>query len=189
VVSDPLNMFDIAPIADGAAAALLVRGDMLPPGFGHIPVRVIGSSVVTDTLAVHDRPDPLLLQAAKVSLGRALHQAGITASEVSFFELDDTYSIYAALTLEAAGYAPRGEGWKLAQNGGISLKGQLPLITFGGAKARGHPGGAAGVYQIVEAAIQLRGEAGENQVPGARYGLVQCLGGAGSTAASHVLAG
>ena len=186
VVSDPLNMFDIAPRADGAAAVLLVRGDLLPAGAGYPPVRIAGSGVATDTLAIHDRPDPLILGAVKISLERACRQAGISPSEASFFELDDTYSIYAALALEACGFAARCEGWRLAQNGGISLNGKLPVATFGGAKARGHPGGAAGIYQAVEAALQLRGEAGENQVAGARLGLIQCLGGPGSTVATHI---
>lgn len=188
IVSDPLNMFDIAPRADGAAAVLVVRGDLLPADFPKIPVRIAGSSVATDTLAVHDRPNPLALHAVNLSIERACNQAGLDPTEVSFFELDDTYSIYAALTLEAAGFAAPGEGWKLAQNGGIGLTGDLPVATFGGAKARGHAGGAAGVYQAVEATMQLRGEAGENQVPDARNGIIQCLGGPASTAATHVLA-
>jgi acetyl-CoA C-acetyltransferase len=188
IVSDPLNMFDIAPRADGAAAALLVRADLIPPDFPHPKVKVSGSGVATDTLAIHDRPNPLVLRAVHTSIQRACGQAGIATSDVNFYELDDTYSIYAALSLEAAGFAASGEGWRLAENGGISLDGKLPIATFGGAKARGHAGGAAGVYQVVEAVMQLRGQAGENQVPDPRYGLIQCLGGPGSTAAAHVLA-
>lgn len=110
-------------------------------------------------------------------------------SDVDFFELYDAYSIYAAMTLEAAGFAPRGEGWKVAENGGISLTGSLPLTTFGGLKARGNPGGATGVYQIVESTLQLRGQAGANQVPDAKRALVQCLGGPASTVVTHVLEG
>ncbi|MDX1435436.1 MAG: beta-ketoacyl synthase N-terminal-like domain-containing protein [Anaerolineales bacterium] len=188
IVSDPLNMFDIAPRADGAAAALLVRADLVPPDFPHPLVTIAGSSVATDALAIHDRPNPLVLRAVNASIERACAQAGIARSDVSFYELDDTYSIYAALSLEAAGFAAPGEGWKLAENGGIGLNGNLPIATFGGAKARGHAGGAAGVYQAVEAVMQLRGQAGDNQVPDAAIGLIQCLGGPGSTAAAHVLA-
>ena len=75
----------------------------------------------------------------------------------------------------------------MAQDGKIGLAGSLPLTTFGGLKARGNPGGATGIYQVVEAALQLRGQAGENQVPQARYALVQSLGGPASTAVTHVL--
>jgi acetyl-CoA C-acetyltransferase len=115
----------------------------------------------------------------------------ITPLQVDLFELCDAYSIYAALSLEAAGFAGRGGGWKLAQNGAspaeISLAGSLPISTLGGMKARGNPGGATGLYQAVEAAMQLRGEAGANQIAGARRAMIQCLGGPASTAVTHVL--
>jgi acetyl-CoA C-acetyltransferase len=107
--------------------------------------------------------------------------------DVDLFELYDSYSIYAALSLEAAGFAERGQGWQLAQNGRIGLNGKTPIATLGGLKARGNPGGATGVYQIVEAVLQLRGQAGDNQIPGAQRALVQCLGGPASTAVTHVL--
>jgi acetyl-CoA C-acetyltransferase len=187
MVSEPLNMFDVAPNADGAAALLLTRPDMLPPGFPHPLVRIAGSSLATDALALHDRPDPLTFQAARLSVERACRQARITPLQVDLFELYDAYSIYAALSLEAAGFAGRGEGWKLAQDGGLGLNGTLPIATLGGLKARGNPGGATGVYQAVEAVLQLRGEAGSNQIAGARRALVQSLGGPASTAVTHVL--
>lgn len=187
-VSAPLNLFDVAPNADGAAAVILTRADLLPPGFPHALVHIAGSSLVTDTLALHDRPDPLVFQAARLSVERARQQAGVSLDEIDFFELYDAYSIYAVLSLEAAGFAARGEGWHLAREGYIGLNGSLPISTFGGLKARGNPGGATGVYQVAEAALQLRGQAGENQVPQARLGLVQCLGGPASTAATHILA-
>ncbi|MGW8226139.1 MAG: thiolase C-terminal domain-containing protein [Anaerolineales bacterium] len=187
IVSDPLNMFDVAPGADGSAALLLTRRDLLPASFSHPLVRVSGSSSATDTLALHDRPDPLTFQAARLSAQRACRQAGILPADVDLFELFDAFSIYAALSLEAAGFAERGQGWKLAQDGALSLEGSLPISTFGGLKARGNPGGATGVYQVVEAVLQLREEAGDNQVAGARRALVQSLGGPASSAAAHVL--
>ncbi len=187
MISDPLNMFDIAPGADGSAALLLTRRDLLPPSFSHPLVRISGSSSVTDTLALHDRPDPLAFQAARLSAERACRQAGILPADIDLFELFDAFSIYAALSLEAAGFAERGQGWQLAQNGKLNLDGSLPISTYGGLKARGNPGGATGVYQVVEAVLQLRDQAGENQVANARRALVQCLGGPASTAATHVL--
>jgi acetyl-CoA C-acetyltransferase len=187
MVSAPLNMFDIAPPADGAAAVLLTREDLLPPGFPHPLVEVAGSSAVSDTLALHDRPDPLSFNAARLSMERACALAGITPQDADLFELFDAFSIYSALSLEAAGFAARGEGWKWAQNGAIQLDGELPIATMGGLKARGFPGGATGVYQAVEAALQLRGEAGDAQVHGAQVALVQSLGGPASTAVTHVL--
>jgi acetyl-CoA C-acetyltransferase len=187
VVSEPLNMFDVAPNADGAAALLLTHPEMLPPGFPHPLVRIAGSGLATDTLALHDRPDPLSFQAARFSVERACRQARITPLQVDLFELYDAYSIYAALSLEAAGFAGRGEGWILAQDGALSLNGSLPIATLGGLKARGNPGGATGVYQTVEAVMQLRGDAGPNQIAGARRALVQSFGGPASTVVTHVL--
>ena len=191
MVSDPLNMFDEAPNADGAAAVIITRPELLPPGFPHPLVHIAGSSLVTDTLALHDRPDPLTFNAARLSVERACQKARISPLQVDLFELYDAYTIYAVLSLEAAGFADRGQGWKLAQNGEappvVSLEGSLPISTFGGLKARGNPGGATGVYQVVEAVLQLRGYAGDQQVIEARRALVQSLGGPASTAVTHVL--
>ena len=187
IVSEPLNLFDVAPNADGAAAALLVRRDLLPLDYPHPLVRISGSSLVTDTLALHDRPDPLVFNAARLSVERACRLAGITPQDVDFFELHDQFSIYAALSLEAAGFAFPGEGWQLAQNGQLSLAGSLPISTMGGLKARGNPGGASGVYQVVEAVLQLRGQAGANQLARPRRALVQSLGGPAASAVTHVL--
>ena len=187
MVSDPLNMFDISPGADGAAALLLTRSELLPQSFSHPLVRISGSSSVTDTLALHDRSDPLTFHAARLSAERACRQAGILPEDIDLFELFDAFSIYAVLSLEAVGFAERGQGWRLAEDGNLNLDGSLPISTFGGLKARGNPGGATGVYQIVEAVLQLREQAGSNQVPGARRALVQCLGGPASSAATHVL--
>jgi acetyl-CoA C-acetyltransferase len=106
---------------------------------------------------------------------------------VDLFEIYDSYSIYAALALEAAGFTQRGEGWKLARDGKMNRDGELPIATFGGLKARGNPGGATGIYQAVEATLQLRGQAGVNQVLGARRALVQSLAGPASSAVAHVL--
>jgi acetyl-CoA C-acetyltransferase len=186
-ICDPINRYDVAPYADGAAALLLTRSDHVPKDLPHRPVRITGTSIVTDTLALHDRPDPLAWLAAGFSIERACRQAGILPGDVDLFELDDSFSIYPVLALEAAGFAPRGQGWKLAQDGTLSLAGKLPALTMGGHKGRGNPIGASGVYQAVEAALQLRGQAGKNQVPGARRALVQTLGGPAATAVTHVL--
>jgi acetyl-CoA C-acetyltransferase len=188
-IADPLNLFDAAPYADGAAALVITRSELAPKDLDHELVRITGSSVVTDTLALHDRPDPLAWGAAAFSVERACSQAGILPKDADLFELHDAYSIYAALSLEAAGFARRGEGWRLAESGQVSLRGEMPISTMGGLKARGNPVGASGVYQAVEACQQLRGEAGANQVPDARRALIQSLGGPAGTAITHVLEG
>lgn len=187
MVSEPLNMFDIAPNADGAAALVLTRRELLPPNGNGPLVKVSGSAASSDTLALHDRKDMLFFNTAQLSAGKAMRQAGLTLTDIDLFEYHDMFSIYAALQLEAVGFAVRGKGWKLAANNEIGLKGQIPCATMGGMKARGFPGGAAGVYQAVEATIQLRGQAKANQVPDAKTALIQSLGGPASTAISHIL--
>jgi acetyl-CoA C-acetyltransferase len=129
----------------------------------------------------------LSFAAAEKAVKVVLDRAKINLDQIDFFEVHDRYSIFAALSLEAAGFAALGEGWKLAESGAIALNGQIPICTFGGSKARGDTGGATGVYQAAEAALQLQGRAGEIQVADARIGLIQSLGGIGSTAATHVL--
>jgi acetyl-CoA C-acetyltransferase len=187
MVNDPLNLFDVAPYADGAAAVVVTRRELLPKDFAHPVVRISGSSLVIETLALHDRPDPLAFMAADVSIKRACSQAGILPADVNLFELSDDFSIYAILTLEAAGFASCGEGWKLAQDGSLNLTGRLPILTMGGSKARGNPLGAKGIYQVVEAVLQLRGQAGANQVVNARRAMVQDLAGPAATATTHIL--
>jgi|SRR5688572_18107171 len=187
MISDPINMFDMAPNADGAAAILLTRRDLLPNNFSHPLVKISGSASSSDTLALHDRRDMLYFDTAQISAGKAMKQAGVLLDDIDFFEYHDVFSVYAALQLEAVGFALKGEGWKLAANGELRLDGRIPSVTMGGMKARGFTGGAAGVYQAVEAAIQLRGQAEANQVPNATTALIQSLGGPASTAVSHIL--
>lgn len=183
-VSPPIQLYDASPIGDGAAAVLLVPASEAPQA-----VRVAGSAVATDTLAIHDREDPLWLAAAEKSAQQAFRQAGIGPQDVDIFELHDAFSIMAALSLEACGFAARGQGVKLAQSGAIFSQGKLPISTMGGLKARGHPVGATGLYQIVEATLQLRGQAGEAQIDDVHIALTQNIGGSGATIATHVLVG
>ncbi len=185
--SHDFTVFDVAPYADGAAAVVLIREECLPQGWDKSRVRVSGSSVVTDTLSIHDRHQPLVWDAARLSVERACRSAGVMPRDVDFFEYHDATTLHAALSLEAAGYATQGQGWTLAKPEVIGLQGQIPVATFGGSKARGNPIGATGIYQAVEATLQLRASAERNQVKNARVGLIQSLGSLGSTAAAHVL--
>ena len=187
MVSDPINMFDMAPNADGAAAVVLTRRDLLPQEAAHRIVKIAGSAAASGTLALHDRRDLLYFDTAQHSAGKAMKQAGVLLDDIHLFEYHDVFSIYAALQLESVGFAIKGKGWKLAAEGEIGLQGRIPCATMGGMKARGFAGGAAGVYQAVEAAIQLREQAGSNQVPNAKTALIQSLGGPASTAVSHIL--
>ena len=183
-VSDPVNLFDGAPDADGAAAVVLAPLDWALDRVS-IPVKISGSAVATDTLAVHDRKDPLYLKSVALSTQKALAQAGKNIDQLNLLELHDSFTILSALALEAMGYAERGQGWRLTDK--IGLTGELPISTFGGLKSRGNPTGATGVYQAVEAVLQLRGTANENQVSGASVALIQNLGGLATTAITHIL--
>jgi len=187
MVSDPINMFDMAPNADGAAALVLTRRDLLPSEFNNPLVKISGSAASSDTLALHDRKDMLYFDTAQISAGKAMKQAGVLLDDVNLFEYHDVFSIYAALQLEAIGFAIKGSGWKLAAENEVGLKGKIPCATMGGMKARGFAGGAAGLYQAVEATLQLRGQAEANQIPNAKTALIQSLGGPASTAVSHIL--
>jgi acetyl-CoA C-acetyltransferase len=185
-IASPLNMLDCATASDGAACVLLAS-EALARELGGAPVRIAGSALATDALALHARRDPLALAAARQSAQAALAQAGRNRADVQVLELTDPHGIAAALALEAMGFAEPGAAPRHAADGGIAPAGSTPLATAGGDKARGDTVGAGGVYQVVELVRQLRGEAGAAQVAGARVALAQCLGGVGATAVTHIL--
>jgi acetyl-CoA C-acetyltransferase len=186
MISEPVNMYDAAPLADGSASVLLSRRDALPESIPVPLIQLVASTVSISALALHDQPDPLKLGAVEKSTAEAIDLAGIKPEQVDFFELHDQFTILSALSLEAAGYAPFGSGWELAANGDINLSGRIPINTLGGSKARGDTAGATGVFQAVEAILQLQGLANENQIQNARIGMTQCLGGIGSTVATCI---
>jgi acetyl-CoA C-acetyltransferase len=182
VVAAPISLYDASPVGDGAAALLLVPVEKAPKA-----VRVIGSAVATDTVAIHDRANPIWLSAAEKSAARAFAQAGVGPDDIDLFELHDAFSIMAALSLEACGFAKPGQGVRLAQEGAILPTGRTPISTMGGLKARGHPVGATGLYQLAEATLQLRQAAGAAQIDGAEIAMTQNIGGSGATIATHIL--
>jgi acetyl-CoA C-acetyltransferase len=185
MIASPVNVLDSSAISDGAAAVLLATDP--GAGRGAPRVRIAGSSAATDTISVASRRDPLWLSAAAVSAERARAQAGIDIEAIDLFEAHDAFSIMAALSLEACGFAPRGQGARLAMEDEIGPTRRIPIATRGGLKARGHPVGATGVLQAIDALVQLRGEAGTSQVPGARVALIQNIGGSGANVVTHVL--
>jgi acetyl-CoA C-acetyltransferase len=186
LVTDPIRLFDVSPICNGAAA-LVLAAPHIARRAGGPRVRIAGSALATAPLALSRRKDPLELSAVTSSTRRAFEQAGVTHADVDLFELHDAYTIMTTLTLEAAGFAPPGSGLDYAHAERINLTGELPLATFGGLKARGHPVGASGCYQMVEAFLQLTERAGANQVAEATVALVQNIGGTGATVVTHVL--
>ncbi len=186
MIADPINLMDSSPVCDGAACVILAPADHYR---SKAKAHILASAVATDSLAIHDRRDPLSLDAVALSSQKAYAQARITPADVDLFEVHDAFTIMAALSLEAAGFAPRGRGVCMAVDNEIGIDGRLPISTMGGLKARGHPVGATGVYQIVEVVAQLTGQAGKNQVPGARIGMAQNIGGSGATVITHILGG
>ena len=187
MIATPINLLDASPIGDGAAAAVLVPADRVSALPGRPRIVVSGSAAATDTIAVHSRKDPLFLAAAHESARQCYKMAGVTPDGIDVFELHDAFSIMSALSLEACGFAERGQGVRLGLDEDIKINGKLPICTRGGLKARGHPVGATGMYQIVEVIQQLRGECGATQVDGAAIGMTQNIGGSGASALTHIL--
>jgi acetyl-CoA C-acetyltransferase len=187
MVATPINLMDASPIGDGAAAAIIVPADRVASVAGRPKITVAGSASATDSIAVHSRKDPMFLSAAYESSKRAYEMAGVTPEDIDVFELHDAFSIMSALSLEACGFAERGQGVRLGLDNEISPTGRVPVCTRGGLKARGHPVGATGMYQIVEVIQQLRGECNGSQVDGAKIGMAQNIGGSGATILTHIL--
>lgn len=187
MIASPINLMDASPIGDGAAAAIIVPAEKVMSVAGKPKITVAGSASATDSIAVHSRREPLFLNAAYESSKRAYEMANVSTKDIDVFELHDAFSIMAALSLEACGFAERGQGVRLALDNEISPKGRVPVCTRGGLKARGHPVGATGMYQIVEVVQQLRGECGPTQVAGAKIGMAQNIGGSGATIITHIL--
>jgi acetyl-CoA C-acetyltransferase len=186
MIADPINLMDSSPVCDGAACLILAPAEHYR---SKAQAHILASAVATDSLAIHDRRDPLTLDAVALSSQKAYAQARLTPADINLFEVHDAFTIMAALSLEASGFAPKGRGVCLAVDGEIGINGRLPMSTMGGLKARGHPVGATGVYQVAEIVTQLTGKAGKNQVQGARIGMAQNIGGSGATVITHILGG
>jgi acetyl-CoA C-acetyltransferase len=187
MVATPVNLLDASPTGDGAAAVVIVPAEKVASWSGKPRITIAGSASATDSIAVHSRKDPLFLSAAYQSAKRAYEMANVGLDDIDVFELHDAFSIMSALSLEACGFAERGQGVRLGLENEISPSGRVPICTRGGLKARGHPVGATGMYQIVEVAQQLRGECNGTQVDGAKIGMAQNIGGSGATILTHIL--
>lgn len=185
-IASPIALLDSATPADGAAA-IIIAAEHVARELGRPRIRIAGSSLAIGQHALHTRRDLLWLDAAERSTAVALRQARITHDAINVLELSDQHGIVAALALESSGFVERGASPYMAAEGAIGIGGALPLATMGGCKARGDAPGALGVYQLVELTQQLRGTAGANQVAGAQVAFAQCLGGLGTTAATHIV--
>jgi acetyl-CoA C-acetyltransferase len=185
VIVPPLRLYDASPVCDGAAAVVLTPSDEAR-AYTNQPVRILSSSVATDWFRIEDRPDPLHLVAAARSAQDAFRKANVHRTDIDFFEVHDAFSIMSCLALEAIGFAKQGQGIRLATENQIRPDGSVPISTFGGLKARGHPIGATAIYQTCEIVLQLMGQAGKNQIKNAQLAMLLSVGGAASTALTHI---
>ncbi len=186
VIADPLTLLDCSPITDGAAAVVLAPMEVARK-YTDAPVKISASVATTDYISIHSRPSITTVK-ANVEAGRkAYRMAGVGPGDIDFVELHDAFSIISLIALEDLGFVEKGQGGKFAEEGQIAIGGKLPVNPSGGLKAKGHPVGATGVGQVVESVIQLRGEAGERQVEGAKRALTHNVGGTASSVFVHIL--
>lgn len=184
-IATPLKLLDCSPITDGAAAVILCATEKARK-FNDTPIEVVGTGQASDTLALADRPSMTTLTATKFAASQAYKQAKLSAKEIDFAEVHDCFSIAEILAIEDLAFFEKGKGGKASANGETALNAKISINTSGGLKACGHPVGATGVKQIVEATWQLRGEAGKRQVKNAEVGLTHNVGGSGATAVVNI---
>jgi acetyl-CoA C-acetyltransferase len=185
LVADPLRILDCSPITDGAAAVILCPLETAKKT-GRPVVRIAGSGQATDTIALSSRRDLCWLESTHLAAEKALAMAGRKVEDMHLFEVHDCFTIAEIMVMEALGLVPKGRGGPAVEEGLTAIGGKFPVNPSGGLKAKGHPVGATGVAQAVEVVEQLRGEAGERQIKGARRGLTQNMGGTGGSSVVHV---
>lgn len=185
VIADPLRLYDCSPIGDGAAVLILVRGEEkareVAKNTGRdVLVEVKGVGMATDSIDLGSRRDLLVMDSTIKASREAYKMAGIDAKQVDYVEVHDAFSITAYLSIEDLGFAEKGQAAKLYREGRFG-KGDKPEVNFsGGLKARGHPVGATGIYQIAEVAMQLRGDFPGYKASDPEIGVAQNLGGVGT---------
>jgi len=189
-IAEPLRMYSTCPVSDGAAALLLVNMDSPKvKDFRKKPVRIAGVASATDTHCVHNRKDPLRLDAVRLAAEKAYKMAGVGPEDISFAELHDAFTILELAISEEVGFFERGTSFLAVRKGETEIDGRLPINTSGGLKSKGHPVGATGVSQAVELVRQLRGEAEEGrQVKNPRYGMSVNFGGFGNNVVALICA-
>jgi acetyl-CoA C-acetyltransferase len=188
VGADPLHLYDMCPVSDGAAAVILCPLDMAKKIAPKTPVLVAGFGQATDTQTLQERDDPTELKAVQLAAQQAFERAKLKPGDIDVAELHDAFTILEIAESEQAGFFKMGEGGKAASAGKTALGGTLPINMSGGLKARGHPVGATGVAQVVEMVFQLRHELPkERQVKDARNGFTINFGGFGNNVVAFVL--
>jgi acetyl-CoA C-acetyltransferase len=188
MVADPLRLFDCSPVTDGAAALVLTTAERAAELAGNRTIVTIsGSGLATDTIALANRSDLTELGAVRKAADRAYAMAGKKPGDIDVVEVHDCFTIAEIMATEAIGLFEPGQGASAVEAGVTAIGGTMPVNPSGGLKSKGHPVGATGVAQVAEITTQLRGEAGDRQVAGARTGLAQNMGGSGGSSIVHIL--
>jgi acetyl-CoA C-acetyltransferase len=185
-IADPLNIYDCSLISDGAAAVILAPLDRAAE-FTKKPVRVLGIAQASDYVALDEKPDITTFPAVRRGAEKAYAMAGLGPNDIQFAEVHDCFTIAEIIATEDLGFVARGKGGPYAFEGCTLRTGPRPVNTSGGLKAKGHPVGATGVAQICDLVLQIRGEAGERQIPRHEIGLAENLGGSGGTCVVTIL--
>jgi acetyl-CoA C-acetyltransferase len=188
LVAAPLRLLHCSPVSDGAAAVLLCPLEQAKK-YTDRPVVIRGSGLATASMTLARRRDPSFLDAVQKAAERAYAMAGVGPRDVQVAEVHDCFTIAEICCVEALAFVDRGRGGAETRGGFSALGGRLPVNTSGGLKSKGHPVGATGIAQTIEIFEQLRGEAGDRQVRGARLGLAQTMGGSGASSVVHVFQG
>jgi len=189
VVAEPLTLYHCCPTSDGAAG-VLVAGEDAVGEYVDDPderIRVAGVGAASDRVGLFQRDSYTSIPASRRAAERAYERAGLGPEALDFAEVHDCFAIAELLAYEDLGFCAPGEAPQLLEAGRTERDGDLPVNTSGGLKSRGHPSGATGAGQVVEAVKQLRGEAGDRQVDHPRVGLTHNVGGSGGAAVVHVL--
>ena len=184
MVSDPLSVRDACLVTDGGGAYVLVRADRardLP----HKPVYVLGNGTACWNRQISSMDD-LTVTAARDSGATAFAMAGLKPQDIDVLELYDAFTINVLLFLEDLGFCQKGEAGAFVENGGIAPGGRLPVNTNGGGLSCVHPG-MYGIFALIEAVRQLRGEGGERQIAGAKTALAHGNGGTLSSQSTAIL--
>jgi len=184
-IASPLRLFDCCPVSDGAAAVILASDDVAGR-YTDTPVKIVGMGQASDTIALHSRSDFTTLRATVKAADDAYKMSGITPRKIQVADVHDCFTIAEVVATEDLGFFPKGQGGKVAEEGGTALNGELPINPDGGLKAKGHPVGATGVAMAYEMFKQLRGQAGKHQVQGAEVGLAHNVGAAGASVVVQV---
>jgi len=186
MVADPLRLMDCSPITDGAAAVILCPLDRAKE-FTDKPVKIRAVGAATGPIALHDHKDLTRLEAVKLAADRAYKMAGLSPADISFVEVHDCFSIAEIIVAEELGFFEYGTAGKAIAEGQGTYGGKIVINPSGGLKAKGHPVGATGAAQVIEAYYQLTGKAGARQVPDAKFGMTQNMGGSGGSCIVHIL--